>query len=444
MVGHRLRRKEGTGLRILVCCAAGYTNVGDDAILEGLLGLIRARVPDAHITVACGPFGNVPERLGAEGVPLESTPELVAAIAASDLVVYGGGGLFYDCGYVPSPDMIAQERPPWLFFGLKLGIYCKLIGVPMYVCGVGVGPIDTEVGRRTLASVAELAGGWSVRNKMSAELLAKHTRAERVIQSYCPALCLEPPVDGPAETPGHEYAAVSLGVCGDSSPVFAHLLDRVVEETGLRLVFLAQQVFVDNGVQWAKLVKRQMKTRPSARIVIARTPRDAMQVLSRAAVVFANRLHASVLATNVATPWVGFSTHDKTIGFAQHLGWPFAYRSRPESVEEAVRDGKRLLADRRAFADKLRRLRIDLLDSLPGPEEVIPLDRELQPVAAGSQPARCDREMQELIRRCQALVPRKGLLFAVARRIIPRSGLRLVHSLPRILTRERGRWHCAS
>lgn len=442
MTGHGQRREGDSGLRILVCCAAGYTNVGDDAILEGLVGLIRGRIPDAHIAVACGPYGGIARRLRAEAVSLESAPELVAAIAASDLVVYGGGGLFYDCGYVPSPDMVAQERPPWLFFGLKLALYCRLIGVPMYVCGVGVGPIDTEVGSRALSMVAELASGWSVRDGTSADLLRRHTGIEGVIQSYCPALCLEPPDGEPVHQSSRPYAAVSLGVCGDAAPVFARLADTVIGETGLRVIFVAQQVYVDNGVRWAGIVRRRMKGLASTEVMVARTPQEAMRVLAGAAVVFANRLHASVLATNVGTPWVGFSTHDKTIGFAQHLRWPFAYRSTPESLDCAVGDGLRLLADRDTYSDRLRGLRTELVDSLPGPEEVIPLDRELQPAASASQRARRDHEMRELIVRCEALAGRKGLLFSAARRLIPSCGRRIMNSLPRILARGPGKWNC--
>jgi polysaccharide pyruvyl transferase WcaK-like protein len=442
MVGHGQRRAEDGGPRILVCCAAGYTNVGDDAILEGLVGLIRRRVPDARIAVACGPYGRMAERLGCEAVALECTPELVAAIAASDIVVYGGGGLFYDCGYVPSPDMIAEPRPPWLFFGLKLALYCRTVGVPMYICGVGVGPINTEVGSRALSMVAELASGWSVRDAMSAELLRSHTGVENAIQSYCPALCLSLADGEPNRRPDRPYVAVSLGVCGGAVPVFARLADAVIGETGLRVIFVAQQVYVDNGIRWAGAVRREMKGRASTEVMVARTPQEAMRVLAGAEVVFANRLHAAMLATNVGTPWVGFSTHDKTIGFAQHLKWPFAYRSTPESLDRALGDGLRLLADRETYSRMLRRLRTELIGSLPGPEEVIPLDTELRPGDSRAQRSHRDHEMQELIRRCEALAGRKGLLFSFARRIVPSCCRRSVHVLARVLTRGLAKWNC--
>src|SRR3954447_9109202 len=46
--------KRPTAPRIVIVGAAGFTNLGDDAILAAMLAELRAAIPAAHLTVATG------------------------------------------------------------------------------------------------------------------------------------------------------------------------------------------------------------------------------------------------------------------------------------------------------------------------------------------------------------------------------------------------------
>src|SRR5689334_5700917 len=88
------------GPRIVIVGAAGFTNLGDDAILAAMLAELSAAIPAARITVATGD----PDSLAVAALPGDSTvtaiqlddSAIAAALAGSDLLIIGGGGFIYD------------------------------------------------------------------------------------------------------------------------------------------------------------------------------------------------------------------------------------------------------------------------------------------------------------------------------------------------------------
>src|SRR6185312_6757679 len=122
-------------LRIGISGSYGGMNLGDEAILEGILSQIRATVP-ADITVFSK---NPPDTLARHKVERavsarhltrrEVTPE----IRDLDLLVLGGGGILYDrdaANYLREVT-IAQE-----------------LGVPVILYAISAGPLGTQSARK--------------------------------------------------------------------------------------------------------------------------------------------------------------------------------------------------------------------------------------------------------------------------------------------------------
>ena len=84
-----------TKQRVLIVGAAGFTNLGDDAILAAMLTELREALPDAALCVTLGE----PERWSgaADVVPLPFDDRAIdAELAHADLLIIGGGGFIYD------------------------------------------------------------------------------------------------------------------------------------------------------------------------------------------------------------------------------------------------------------------------------------------------------------------------------------------------------------
>src|SRR5690348_4876548 len=88
----------GKKLKIGISGSYGGMNLGDEAILEGILAQLRASV-DAEITVfSRNPQDTMARHHVEHTVPVRSLTrrEVAPEIAKLDLFVLGGGGILYD------------------------------------------------------------------------------------------------------------------------------------------------------------------------------------------------------------------------------------------------------------------------------------------------------------------------------------------------------------
>ena len=109
--------------QVLICGAAGFTNLGDDCILWGILSQLREAASGPTARVAGGPaLAPLVEPFGAAAIPYEDRFELARAIEEADLVVLGGGGLMYDIEYDASLVRLLTEPPDrqWLYEMAKI------------------------------------------------------------------------------------------------------------------------------------------------------------------------------------------------------------------------------------------------------------------------------------------------------------------------------------
>jgi polysaccharide pyruvyl transferase WcaK-like protein len=137
---------------ILVIGAYGYRNVGDEAILAGLLDALNGR----RVTVV--------SRSPAETAALHGVESIGVAAATSSLrrhrsLLLGGGGLFgRDMG------RIGQLVPPY-------GLLATALGRQLMVEGVGIDPGLTGTHRRLVRRLLGAAEGVTVRDRASGKIL---------------------------------------------------------------------------------------------------------------------------------------------------------------------------------------------------------------------------------------------------------------------------------
>jgi hypothetical protein len=88
-----------------------WTNLGDEAILGGMVDALRAAVPDVRFTVVTSSPAETYEPYGCDSVRFNDLPALAAAVADSDAVVLGGGSIFFD--YWPPPTASRCSPTTW-------------------------------------------------------------------------------------------------------------------------------------------------------------------------------------------------------------------------------------------------------------------------------------------------------------------------------------------
>jgi len=80
----------------VICGSYGFANLGDEAILEALVEGFRSSVPSVSLTVVTADVSGTRTRLGVEAVDWADWGGIAEAVSNADLVVSGGGGIFFE------------------------------------------------------------------------------------------------------------------------------------------------------------------------------------------------------------------------------------------------------------------------------------------------------------------------------------------------------------
>jgi len=117
-----------------------WPNAGDEAIFAAMVTGLRSVVPDVEIAVAsCNPVETL-ERYKVKGFPFHDLRQLLQAASSADLMILGGGSIFYDYwGFDPSA--ILTKNHQGLSFYSGFALLASLLKRPLMMYAVGVGPL---------------------------------------------------------------------------------------------------------------------------------------------------------------------------------------------------------------------------------------------------------------------------------------------------------------
>jgi polysaccharide pyruvyl transferase CsaB len=182
---------------ILIVGYYGLNNIGDEAILSGMITSIKKYIPDANFSVITNNPNttwslhkvNPVEHSFKKGLPSFfkrgfSNGEFIniyKAIDDCDIFILGGGALLQDLKFYYLPAM---------FSSLSLA---KLKGKITVIYGIGAGPIDTQFGQLLTKRLLNNVNLVTVRDSMSQNVL-ENCGVDNVIQTIDPAFGIEVPI----------------------------------------------------------------------------------------------------------------------------------------------------------------------------------------------------------------------------------------------------------
>jgi polysaccharide pyruvyl transferase WcaK-like protein len=207
---------------------------------------------------------------------------------------------------------------------------------------VGVGPVDTKLGRRMLRDLAELMDFITVRDRESEEVLKDlGVQNPRILLGADPALNVKPAsdarVDKVLEGLGFRGAEQILALNINrylniwarprQEPLekevflstYATAINRVASETDASLLLVSTQ---HHDVSLTReLMGRLSRARRKALLSnVEFSHSDIAGVLSRAQLLFGMRLHCLILCSTSMTPCVGLAYQPKIKSFMEDLG----------------------------------------------------------------------------------------------------------------------------
>ncbi|MFD6693949.1 polysaccharide pyruvyl transferase family protein [Micromonospora aurantiaca (nom. illeg.)] len=363
--------RERTGLTIGVLGSYGGRNLGDEAILTGLLDDLRRHEPHARIIV----FSRNPAHTALAHPEVEAVPwEGVSRVDSSpvlnqlDLLILGGGGILYDkeARRYLRVVRVAQER-----------------GLPLITYAVGAGPLtdtlDSGMVRETLAQAVEV----TVRDQESRMVLEEAGLVNPITVTADPAFLLEPEefpqqwlreegvpagsrlVGLSVREPGR--AAERLDVDGYHR-LLAQIGDFLVHRIDAYVLFVPME---RDDIRHSHGVLSHMTAADRGRILHGDyRPAQILGLMRHFDLAVGMRLHFLIFAAMMGTPFLPLPYAGKVFDLAQRLGVP-ALRGVEREVEgPLLAEVDRLWDERAARADETARRVAEVCEQARGTSQV--------------------------------------------------------------------------
>ena len=154
--------------RVLIAGAptSAWLNVGDEAILSNMVADLRAVLPHVQISiVSSNPEGALASYMVDE-VSDQNIEELIKTAQASDLIILGGGGIFYDYWGFNTNELLTPNHTGHGIF-VDVALLAALLDKPLMTYAVGVGPLNTLSAKHFTKIVFEQANRITVRDRES-------------------------------------------------------------------------------------------------------------------------------------------------------------------------------------------------------------------------------------------------------------------------------------
>jgi polysaccharide pyruvyl transferase WcaK-like protein len=379
----------------------GRNNVGDEAILECVVSIVRDACPKAELTVSTDDGQATARKLKVGTVelfgfePPYRRERMVQVLREHDVFIWAGATGLSDYPEIPVEMLrLAQEAGRktvvWnvgMNDELNPAKYRVLPGKRRMVLtllsrltfGVWDG-VAWEERRRVQRAEAAIAAALDsadlvvVRDPESREQVLKcGTRAEVVVGADSALLLGRAPEVGMNTPPSVSrllsFKGPTIGICVSAQRKIASLdklvayVDALVEKDDRRVLFIPMNPITDAGLM--EELRKKMKWPDRAAVLEGRyEPAEILMVASKMDLIISSRLHLIILASIVHVPFIGVSRGSKVDNFLKAYGLESVGNVEQCDFDRLKRETERLLAGGDAFEARSREVRTHLLDRL--------------------------------------------------------------------------------
>lgn len=340
-------------VRFLISGYYGFGNLGDEALLQVIVSVLRSRRPYAEIDVLSADAPRTSHDLQIFATPRWDAKAVRASIRRADIVLSGGGGLLQDATSLRS-----------LVYYAGILRAAAAAGRTTMIFAQSVGPLDFW-GKTVVKECCKGIDAATVRDERSARLLGTLLPPSVHIERTADPVFLydapEEEIDLGAEGLGPQsdpLVIVSIRKAPgmkDRIDALAHAVDRLAQKHGARVAFLPLGGASDAEV--STLVIRKCKSAP---VLLPECDLSrAANIIRGAKAVIGMRLHALILAARYAVPFLAIPYDPKVSALSEDLSYPLpplftvnppGTKPSPEQVDALV---DRLWAEREALSAHL-------------------------------------------------------------------------------------------
>ena len=353
-----------TQYRVGITGSYGGLNLGDEAILQSMIGELRRELPGVEITVFSRDAEDTRRRHGIEralAVRKMSRAEVVPEIQRLDLLLFGGGGIVYD----------AEVK-----LYLREMLVAKELGVPVMVYAVGAGPLKDPAAQAAVRDALEGVHAITVRERAAQQVLEEAGVHRDVVVTADPALLLKPAAlpRGFLKREGLEGRRRLIGMSvrepGVAAPdidqkvyhaLLANAADFMIDRWDADIAFVPMERSVLDTQHSHAVIARMLRAQRATVLKGEYSSAELLAMMGRFQFAVGMRLHFLIFAALRGTPFVALPYAGKVSGFLEDLKLP----APPLNL---VNPG-RLIAHLDESWDKRRSLKAHLARAVPPLQE---------------------------------------------------------------------------
>lgn len=294
----------------------GFDNIGDEAVLQSIIGALREEMPKVHIVV----LSNAPQKTKAlynvEAINRWKLKEVAGAIKKSSLLISGGGSLLQD--------VTSNKTIPYYLGIIKIAQFYKK---PVVLYSQGVGPVNKGFNRTLIKMVCSKVNHIFVREIGSKKLLEEMKvkapitvaidpvlgiKAKEAVLEKVRAKITEPKRVGVYVRPWKNMDQIAE----ELAPVIKHI-------DGLGYSVYMIPMYYNEDVEAAKAVVKKIDTKVKL-IDRELTIDEAVAYTAEFDFIIGMRLHSLIMAGAVGTPMIALSYDPKVEGFMEEMNLPYA------------------------------------------------------------------------------------------------------------------------
>ena len=302
--------------QIVISGYYGFNNAGDEAILAALITTLKERIANVRITVLSANPSFTEKLHHVRAVNRLDLKTIISKLKEADLLISGGGSLLQD--------VTSNKTIPYY---LGVIVVAKLIGVPVFFCAQGVGPITKKLNQKLVSLVLNRVDLLTVRDINSKNLLHKLGVKKEIKVTADPVFNLtaanSKQVKMILEQENIDFSlptlAISVRAWDDNSYLdqLAIILNDLVAKEKVQLLMIPLKYPIDQQVS-QDLQKKINK--PVQMITGNYKPQVLIGIIANCDLMLGVRLHALIFAAVARIPVAGISYDQKVDSFLEQLG----------------------------------------------------------------------------------------------------------------------------
>lgn len=342
----------------------GANNFGDELILETMLMNLESILrPDGILVFTAKPVPNTYEGFKTvktiyyPGFNLQlifKTNVIIRAIKSCDVILIGGGGLLQDAhSYKTIPRYLIPV------------IIAKIFNKKVMYFSVGIGPINSRLLRKTVASISELADIITVRDKYSSDLLKRIGFERKIYVSGDPVFSRQLDFERGSKVINTNNTKLKVGISirpfnfpKSQIPSLAEFLDYLIDRHNAEIYFLPTETDIAVNQEIYNCMKNDKKK------ICNYSIHKFLQVIADMNVVIGMRLHILMVGLLCNIPVVGIAYLPKVSALCELFHQP---HYTPDSIDWDALKGNfdEIVCKKKLAVDTKKLKRMEQLSLVP-------------------------------------------------------------------------------